>query len=459
MSRLHISSADPETQRITMLETPIPPLVLTLAFPTILSMLVTSIYNMADTYFVSQINTSASAAVGVLFPIMTIIQAVGFMVGMGSGSIISRLLGKNMLDKANVYAASAVLMAFVLGTALAVCGIFALGALLWILGSTPTIYPYAMDYGLYIVLGAPVMILSYTLNNLLRWQGRASLSVIGLATGGVLNMVLDPIFIFLFHWGIGGAGAATLLSQCVSLAILFLFFIKRKSTIQISPRFISRTPRIYGEILKQGMPSFFRQAVLSLGTISLNFNARIFEDAAVAAMAIVSKVFLVANSIIIGFGQGFQPVLGYNYGVGNYARVKESILFALKICTGVLLVVGIAAYIFAAQIIFQFRRDDAAVLAIGTQALRFQCVTLWLLPTLTYANMVFQSLGKSRRASLLAICRQGLFIPLVFILRSQFGLVGLESAQMVADLLATVIAAPILFHFFRFELGREPLSP
>ena len=438
-----------------MLETPVNRLIPSLAAPTIVSMLVTSIYNMADTYFVSQLNTSASGAVGVVFSLMAIIQAVGFTVGMGSGSIASRLLGQDRGEEANVYASTGVVTALVLGLVMAVLGHHWRGELMWLLGSTETIYPYALDYAFYITLGAPVMILSFTLNNLLRWQGKANLSVFGLATGGILNIILDPIFIYGFRMGIGGAGAATLLSQCVSLTILSSFFLLGKSDLKVSPARISRSPRVYLAILKQGMPSFFRQGVLSVATMALNYNAKLYGDAAVAALSIVTKVFNLVQSIVIGFGQGFQPVLGYNYGAGRLDRVKEAVWFSVKTCTVILTTGAVIGFVLAPHIITLFRRDDPMVIAIGTRAFRYQCFTLPLGAVLVFANMFFQSLGKSWRAVLLAICRQGLYIPLVFLLAGQFGLTGLECTQAVADLLSFTVSAGVIIHYFKTEFGKE----
>ena len=230
-------------QRKKMLEEPVERLIPTLAVPTIISMMVTSVYNMADTYFVSQISTSASAAVGIVFSVMAVIQAVGFTVGMGSGSIASRMLGQGKGKEADTIASSAVLTAFVLGTLLTILGIWNIDQIIWLLGSTETIYPFALDYAKYIILGCPVMILAFTMNNLLRWQGKASLSVIGLGTGGLLNIVLDPLFIFGFNLGISGAAIATLLSQCVSMSILASFFIFKKSDLRVSLACVSRSPK------------------------------------------------------------------------------------------------------------------------------------------------------------------------------------------------------------------------
>lgn len=447
---------DHPDQRKKMLEEPVEQLIPTLAVPTIISMMVTSVYNMADTYFVSQISTSASAAVGIVFSVMAVIQAVGFTVGMGSGSIASRMLGQGKGKEADTIASSAVLTAFVLGMLLTILGIWNIDQIIWLLGSTETIYPFALDYAKYIILGCPVMILAFTMNNLLRWQGKASLSVIGLGTGGLLNIVLDPLFIFGFDLGIAGAAIATLLSQCVSMSILASFFIFKKSDLRVSLACVSRSPKTYAAILKQGMPSFFRQGLMSVSTMAVNWNARVFGDAAVAALAIVTKVFSFVQSVTIGFGQGFQPVLGYNYGAGRLDRVKRAVVFSVRTCTIILTVAGVIGFIFSSQIITLFR-DDPLVIDIGTRAFRYQCFTMPLGAVLTFANMFFQSLGKSVRATILAICRQGVIIPMVFFLPWAFGLPGLEVTQATADLVAFLVSGSIMLHYFLKEFGKEPL--
>ena len=442
-------------QRTRMLEAPVPRLVRTLAGPTIISMMVTAIYyNMAYTYFVSQINTSASGAVGIVFSIMAIIQAVGFTIGMGSGSVASRLLGQGLPGRAAVIASSAVVSALVCGGLLTLAGLLSLERFVWILGATETIYPYALQYATYILWGAPVMCLAFTLNNLLRWQGKANRSVIGLGIGGVLNIFLDPIFIFGLDLGISGAAIATLLSQCVSASILASFFLRGQSEIRVSIRCVSTAPKTYLTIFKSGMPSFFRQGMASVSAMALNFNAGVYGDAAVAAMAIVTKVFNFLLSAVIGFGQGMQPVVGYNYGARELGRVRQAVSFSLKFCTALLTVAAAVGAAFAPQIV-QFFRNDPAVVAVGTQAFRFQCVSLPLAAVLVFANMLFQSLGRSWRASLLALCRQGMFfIPLVYLLPMHFGLLGLEMTQMCSDLIAFLVSAAFLLHYFRREFDK-----
>ncbi len=450
-----MSNPDSQAQRRNMLETPIPALVGRLAVPTIASMLVTSVYNMADTYFVSHINTSASGAVGIVFSIMALIQAVGFTVGVGSASIASRLLGQGRQEEADAYASSSILMALVLGLLVSTAGLFWLDEFMWLLGSTETIFPYAKQYAYFILLGAPVMTLSFTLNNLLRWQGRANLAVIGLTIGGMLNLLLDPLFIRQFNWGIAGAGAATLLSQSVSMAILFSFFLLKKSNLHLSIRTVSRSPRVYCSIFKQGMPSLFRQSIMGFSTMATNYNARIYGDAAVAALAIVNKVFMLIQSVTIGFGQGFQPVLGYNYGAGRNDRVRQAVSFSLKVCTAFLVVASVIGFLLTPTIISVFRPDDPDVIAIGIRAFRYQCFTLPLAAVSTFSNMLFQALGKFWRATLLSICRQGIYIPLVTVLVETLGLTGLELSQAAADLLTFVLCVVITVPFFRRELVHE----
>lgn len=443
-----------ESQRETMLEAPVEKLIPVLAVPTIISMMVTSLYNMADTYFVSQLSTSASGAVGVVFSVMAVIQAVGFTVGMGSGSIASRLLGEGRRREADIVASSAVLTALVLGIMLSLLGLLNIQKIIWLLGSTETIYPFALDYARYIILGCPIMVLAFTLNNLLRWQGKARLSVVGLGIGGVLNILLDPVLIFGLDMGIAGAAVATLISQCVSMTILASFFWFKKSDLRVSYACISKSPETYFAILKQGMPSFFRQGVMSVSTMTINWNARLFGDAAVAALAIVTKIFTFIQSVIVGFGQGFQPVLGYNYGAGRLDRVKAGVKFSVKTCTLILTVAAVTGFLLSGQIIALFR-DDPAVIEIGTRAFRYQCFTLPMGAVLVFSNMFFQSMGKSGRASILAVCRQVTCMLLVTVLSNRFGLAGLELTQASADVLSFLISGGITLHYFRGEFERE----
>lgn len=445
------SKPDSNQARFTaMLEAPIAPLVTKLAIPTVISMLVTSIYNMADTFFVSQLGTSASGAVGIVFSLMAIIQAVGFMLGMGAGSLVSRSLGAGQMDDANSIASVAFFSSIAGGTVIALGGLLFNDQLMSLLGATPTILPYAKDYGRYILLGAPVMCSSFVLNNLLRSQGRAALSMIGLTAGGILNIILDPIFIFVLKMGIAGAAVATLTSQCVSFLILFSMFLRGKSTAQLRPGlFVPQFPRWFPQIFKIGLPSLSRQGLASLSTVALNVQAGVYGDAAVAGMSITGRIFMFVLAIMVGLGQGFQPVAGFCYGARRYDRVKSAYTFILVVGLVLLTGVGAVLFVWAPEIVALFRKDPE-VITVGVAAIRYQALMMPILPLSVSGNMLFQSTGQARSATFLASCRQGIFfLPLAFVLPNIWGLTGVELIQPVADLCTACVCLPFVVSFFR----------
>ena len=327
-----------------MVETPVNRLIPKLAVPTIISMLITSIYNMADTFFVSQLSTSASGAVGVNFSLMAMIQAIGFTLGMGSGNYMSRMLGEKADEKAQRACSTAVYTAFVFGLLLAVFGVWNIDALVRVLGATETIVPFARDYGQYILIAAPYMTVSFVFNNHLRSQGNAALSMMGITTGGVLNVVLDPILIFGFDMGISGAAIATIISQFISFLILLTLVIRSGNVLKPHPKFFTMKWWVYREILSAGMPTLGRQGLASLASVLLNVASSGFGDAAVAAMSIVTRIMMFINSALIGFGQGFQPVCGFNFGAKRYGRVLEAYYFCRKVAFVFLLVMAVVMF-------------------------------------------------------------------------------------------------------------------
>ena len=430
-----------------MTETPIPKLILSLAAPTILSMLITSIYNLADTFFVGQISTSASGAVGVVSSLMAIIQALGFMLGHGAGSIISRSLGSQNTKAATRFASTSFFTALTFGLILAAVGLTTLPHFMMLLGSTETILPHACAYARPILIAAPLMMSSLVMNNILRYEGKASFAMIGLVTGGVLNMVLDPVFIFGFGLGTAGAGIATALSQSISFCILLSMFLRGKTVSQFQLSAVTRSPAEFGTILMTGLPSFGRQGLNSIGGMLLNIAARSYGDAAVAGMSIVSRIFMFIISVAIGTGQGFQPVAGFNYGARKYRRVEKACVFTMCASFCFLSVI-IAACWFNAEALIKLFRDDPEVTAIALPAFRYQCFACFLQPVIVAGNMLFQSIGKSGRATFLACCRQGgFFIPLILTLPRMFGLLGIEICQPIADVLTFVVTVPFLFPF------------
>ena len=438
-----------------MTETPIPQLILSLAAPTILSMLITSIYNLADTFFVGQISTSASGAVGVVSSLMAIIQALGFMLGHGAGTIISRSLGSRDTTAATRFASTSFFTALVFGVVLTVAGLGTLPHFMMLLGSTETILPHACAYARPILIAAPLMISSLVMNNILRYEGKASFAMIGLVTGGVLNIVLDPVFMFGFGLGTAGAGIATALSQTISFFILLSMFLRGKTVSQFRITAVTREAREFGIILAGGAPSFGRQGLNSIGGMLLNIAARGYGDAAVAGMSIVSRIFMFIISVAIGVGQGLQPVAAFNYGARKYRRVRQAALFTMG-AAFCLLTVLVALCWTNGDALIRLFRDDPEVTAVALPAFHYQCLAIFLQPVIVVANMTFQSVGKAGRATFLACCRQGVcFIPLILTLPRVLGLVGIELCQPIADVLTFLISLPFLIAFLH-QLGRMP---
>ena len=405
-----------------MTETPIPQLVLSLAAPTILSMLITSIYNLADTFFVGQISTSASGAVGVVSSLMAIIQALGFMLGHGAGTIISRSLGSRDTTAATRFASTSFFTALVFGVVLAVAGLGTLPHFMMLLGSTETILPHVCAYARPILIAAPLMISSLVMNNILRYEGKASFAMIGLVTGGVLNIALDPLFMFVFGLGTAGAGIATALSQSISFCILLSMFLRGKTVSQFRLSAVTREARDFGRILLGGM-------------------------------SIVSRIFMFIISVAIGVGQGLQPVASFNYGARKYRRVRQAAIFTIEVAFCMLVVLVGLCWVNGDALIRLFR-DDPAVTAVALPAFHYQCLAMLLQPIIVVANMTFQSVGASGRATFLACCRQGVFfIPLILILPRTHGLFGVEICQPIADVLTFLVSLPFLLAFLQ-QLGR-----
>lgn len=433
-----------------MVNTPVSKLVIALGIPTTISMLVTNIYNMADTYFVGTLGDSASGAVGIVFGLMAIIQAVGFMFGHGAGSIIARKLGEKDVKSAEVYASVSFFTALFSGMVLGLLGLIFIEPLMMMLGSTKTILPYAKGYGIYILLAAPVMMTSFVLNNILRYEGKAYLSMIGLIVGAVVNIAFDPILIFGFDMGIAGAGLSTALSQLVSFLILLTMFLMGKTQSKLSIKHMNREMFApLALVAKTGFPSLIRQGLNSISTMVLNGLAGGFGDAAVAAMSIVNRICFFIFAVGLGIGQGFQPVSAFNYGARKFSRVKKA--FAFTFYTGEVLLgtLAICGFFVSGSLIGLFR-DSKEVIEIGTVALRFQLVALFFQPLTICSNMLFQSIGENRKATFLAMLRSGLFfIPVLLIMWYFFGLTGIQMAQTIADILSFCATLPLVVKFLR----------
>ncbi len=445
-----------EAHHKMMTQMPVPKLVVRQAIPAMISSWVTMLYNTADTYFVSQLGTSAAGAVGVVFALMAVLQAVGYTLGMGAGNIMSRQLGAMENEKANRTASTAVASAFFVGLLFALFGNLFVADLMRLLGATETILPYAQAYGTYILYGAPFMCASFVMGPLLRCEGKNSLGTIGLTTGGLLNIALDPLFIFTFGLGTAGAAIATALSQFVSFCILFSFFLFKKSNLRLRFSYISRKPADYGAILYTGLPTLSRQGLSSISTLLLNRAAMPYGDAAIAAMGIVGKVYGFVFSTILGFLQGYQPVVGFNFGAKKYGRVKQAARFSGTVCLAANLILAVVCFLLAPQIMALFRREDAEVIAIGAMALRCRCLVLPMCAISTLTNFSLQSTGQALRGTVLSMCRQGIFfIPLILILPGIFGLTGVLITQTISDLLTLFVTIPLLIGFVRLLNRKE----
>ncbi len=434
---------------------PIPKLVITLGIPTTISMLVTNIYNMADTYFVSELGNSASGAVGVVFGLMAIIQAFGFMFGHGAGSLIARKLGEKDAQSASVFASLSVLACLMVGTMISVFGLIFIEPLMRILGSTETILPYAKEYGIYILLACPVTMTSFALNNILRYEGKAFFAMIGLTIGGVLNIIFDPILIFGFDMGIAGAGLSTALSQLVGFLILLSMFYRGKTLSKLSVKLAKENPKGIFKIMATGFPSLCRQGLTSMATMTLNNLAgEIGGDPAIAAMSIVNRITFFIFAVGLGIGQGFQPVASFNYGARIYSRVKKAFFFTFgagEVLLGAFVIIGL---MFSNHLIELFR-DDPLVIEIGTLSLKLQLLSLFFHPMTICSNMLFQSIGENKKATFLSMLRSGiLFIPILLILTKAFGLFGIQSSQAIADVITFFISAPLVLQFLK-KLPRD----
>lgn len=426
-------------------QAPVSRVILTMAVPTIVSMLVTCLYTIVDTYFVGQLNTQSTAAVGIVFSLMCLVQAIGSFFGHGSGSYMSRELGARRIDNAASMAATGFVYAIITGVAIAAVGLMSLQTLSLWLGSTATVLPYTEQYMAIILIGTPFQIASFTLNSQLRMQGNTRHAMWGIVSGAVLNVLLDPLLIFGCSLGLRGAALATVIGQAVSFLILYIMCNRRGATcVGIHLTKFSLRWHYVREIIYGGSPSLSRQGLASISVVLLNLAAASYGDAAVAAMSIVSRVTMFVMSVIVGLGQGFQPFCGYCYGAGLYARLRQGYWFTVKTGFVFLAIFAAVVYCFAEQTVALFR-DDAIVIAVGSTALRWHLVAYPLNAYIMTSNMMLQTTRRPLRANLLASARRGLvFIPFILLLPHLFGLIGVAMCQAVCDVVTFLLAIPIM---------------
>ena len=426
---------------------PVKVLVCKMAVPTIIAMVTTALYNVVDAAFIGRLSTEGTAGIGISFAYMTFIQALGFFFGHGSGNHISRALGAKDRSSASIVASVGFITPFLVGLVAAIVCLPNLSALSRLLGAPDAVVPYANDYLRYIVMATPFMMSALTLNNQLRLQGNARLGMVGIVSGAILNIALDPLFIFALDMGVSGASLATAISQFFAWTLL-LCGTFRPESVHIRLRDFKPSWRVYYEIFRGGSPSLFRQVFNCAAAVSLNYCAARYavpgeEASAVAAFAVVTRIMMFSFSVVLGFCQGFQPVCGYNYGARKYDRVRESWLFAASVGTAFLLVISALGFAFAPQIVALFRAEDPALIAIGATTLRWQCAAFPLVALFTATGMLFQNIRMTGPATLLSITRNGLFfLPALLLLPLALGLQGVQMAQAVADTLTFLLSLP-----------------
>ena len=432
-----------------MTKTPIAGLLVSLSIPTVITMLISNLYNLVDTAFVGLLGTSASGAVGIVFGYMSILQAVGFFFGQGSGSIMSRELGAKRVRDASETASKGIVLSFVTATVVAIVCAFNIDWLVRVLGSTDTIAPYSKTYVIYILASAPFIVSSFTMNNILRYEGRAKLGAIAMLTGAVLNIALDPLFMFALDMGVAGAGLSTAISQVVSFSILLSMFLRKKTQTTLSLKNVKGDIKKIWNIAGTGFPSMLRQCLNSLSVVVLNYVSKPYGDAAIAGMSIVSRIVFFVFSIAIGFGQGFQPISSFNYGAQKYGRVRKAYRITFIISEILVCIISVIAFILAPQLVKLFR-NDADVILIGVRALRLQLAALLFLPYCMVSEMLLQTTGQKLASSFLSASRSGiLFIPALYILSNIRGLAGIQEAQPIAFILSCIPSAIVTCLFFK----------
>ena len=439
------SGPNQEARRLMMLNDPISRVIPKMAIPTIVAFLINSIYSLADTYFVSSLGTNATAAVSVNASLDQMIMMCGSMLAMGANSYIARLLGEGDEKKASQVLSTSFFTAFAIGAVLLIVGNLFMVPMVRLLGATPTCEQYSIDYATYILLAAPFMACNFVMNQCLRSEGSATLSMVGMGLGGILNIILDPIFIFGLNMGVAGASLATAISKWVSFAILVFPYITRRSLLHLSIRNFKPSKDIISKVVSVGSSSLFRNGLNVVSAIMLNNIAGGISDSVLAAVGVSNKIMMFPFCIILGFGNGFQPVAGFNWGAKRYDRVEESYKFSSRVSLIGSAVMALLIAVFCDKLIVLFAGTDMEMRRIGAFCILAQCIALPIHAWVATVNMFCVGLGNAKGAMLLATSRQGTcFIPFVHLMAFAFGAYGVASVQALADVLSMALAIPIM---------------
>lgn len=441
-----MTNADLHYEKMT--RTPVAKLILKLGIPTTISMLITSVYNMADTYFVGASGESAQAATGVLFTLQAVIQGIAFMLGHGGGTFVSRNLADKNINEASKFVSTSFFTGGAVGIVILVLGQIFLEPMVLMLGSTRTILPHAKHYGFWILTACPFIICSLIINNALRYEGKAFYAMFGLTAGGLLNIFGDYLLVSKLNMGVYGAGLATCISQIVSFVILLVMYMKMAQS-KISIRYVSKEIRVYYDIVRVGLPSLIRQGLNAVTSGVLNNVTKPFGDAAIAAMSVVNRYSSFLMCVGLGMGQGFQPVASFNYQARKYSRVKNGMLFTMGF--GMVFIGGMSliSMIFSDFIITLFQ-SHPDVIAVGSTAMRLAALGMMFMPLSVPVNMLYQSIQQPKISSVLSMIRSGaVTIPLLLFGVPVLGLLGVQIAQPTADIVAGIISIFFIVRFIK----------
>ena len=455
-----MANPNADSRQLMMLHEPIHRIIPKMAVPTIIAFLITTIYSLADTYFVSSLGTNATAAVSVNSSLDQLIMMCGSMLAVGANSYIARLLGQGDQKKASQVLSTAFFSAAAMGALLLVFGGIFMTPMVRLLGATPTCEQYSIDYATYVLLAAPFMASNFVMNQCLRSEGSATLSMIGMGIGGVLNCILDPIFIFALDMGVAGASLATAISKFVSFAILIFPYITSRSVLRLSIRNFCPSRDIVSKVVSMGSSSMFRNGLAVITAIMLNDIAGNISDSVMAGIGVTNKIMMFPFGIILGFGNGFQPVAGFNWGAKRYDRVEESYRFSAKVALIGSVVMAVLFAVFADPIIQLFAGDDPEMRKIGVWCVVAQCIALPIHAWVAIVNMLCVGLGNAKGALALSTARQGsCFVPILYPLAWAFEAYGVASVQALADVLTLALAIPIVIAMLKkIRLAKESLS-
>lgn len=450
-----------EEKKKIMLNENIRTLIPRMAIPTITAQLITTVYNLVDTYFVSTLGTNATAAVGVNSSLERMITVIGSLIGAGACSYIARLLGAKDDEHANRVLSTSFFTGLGMGVMFLIAGKLMIGDVVYWLGATPDCAAYSMQYATYVLYAAPFMIGSFILNMCLRSEGSATYSMIGIGIGGVINCFLDPLFIYTFGLGVAGASMATAISKFISFCILCWPYIRKTSLVTISIRKFKVVMLDVKEVLAIGSSSFFRSLLTVAASVAINRVAGTYSTAALAALSVANRVMEFPFAIILGFGQGYQPVVGFNWGAKAWKRVKESYTFSCMLSVIGAIVMGLIIFPFAEQIIHVFNKQaDYEVLQLGLLCVRIQCLSLVFHALSSLINMFYAGIGDAKFAMVMNLARQGYcFYPALLIAPMIWGINGVACTQAIADILSVLVIVPLGLHALKVIRQKEETEP